>query len=82
MFEPPEPDDSHHLEPSDGEDEDEGPDTVVALRTEMDQLRRELEEQKGRVRELWRLNCEQLMEMDTLLSEKEEENCRLRDELT
>jgi len=55
---------------------------VVALRAEVDQLRRELEEQKGRVRELWRLNCEQLMEMDTLLSEKEEENCRLRDELT
>lgn len=47
---------------------------MVALRAELHQLRKELEEQKGRVWELLRLNCEQLVKMDTLLSQKEE-NC-------
>ena len=55
---------------------------VVALRTEVDQLRRELETQKGKLREMWRLNCEQLAEMDFLLVEKEEENICLRGQLT
>lgn len=66
-FKLPELDDSHHSELSDGEDEDEGPDTVLVLRAELDQLRPEVEEQKGWVRKLRRLNCEQLAEMDTLL---------------
>ena len=71
-FDPPEADDPHRSEPSDVKEEEEGSEAVVALRTEVDQLRRELETQKGKLREMWRLICEQLVEMDTLLVEKEE----------
>ena len=81
-FDPPEADDPHGSELSDVEEEEEDSEAVVALRTEVDQLRRELETQKGKLREMWRLNCEQLAEMDTLLVEREEENTRLRGELT
>ena len=80
-FDPPQPDDPHRPEPLEVKDVEGGSETVVALRTEVNQLRRELETQRGKLRELWRLNCEQLAEMDTLLTEKEE-NTRLRGELT
>ena len=54
---------------------------MAALKAEIEQLRRELEEHKGRTREMWRKNCEQVAELDALLSEKEDENARLKEEI-
>ena len=42
-FVPPQADDPHRSEPSNVEEEEEGSETVVALGTEVDQFRRELE---------------------------------------
>lgn len=41
-----------------------------------------MEAQKVRIRELWRLNCEQLADMDSSLAEKDEKISCLRDEVT
>ena len=64
-----------------GSEEEEDGSEVAALRAEIEQLREELEEHKGKTREMWRVNCEQIAEMDALLSEKEDENSRLKEEL-
>ena len=77
QIDPPEPE---HLASSASDSEDEGSD-IAALRAEIEQLQKELEEQKGKTREVWRTNCEQIAEMDALLAEKEDENARLREEL-
>ena len=51
---------------------------VATLRAEIDELKIELETQKTISRDMWKLNCEQLMEMDNTLCEKHEEINRLR----
>ena len=73
-FDSPEPDDPHRSESLEVEDKEEGSEIVVALRTYVNQLRRELGNKRANYREMWRLNCEQLAKMDILLAEKEEEN--------
>ena len=80
-FDPPE----HHPTASESSSEDEGEsesETVTALREEIAQQKAELEEQKDKTRDLWRLNCEQLAELDNSLAEKDEEIGKLRDEVT
>ena len=63
------------------EDEEESePEIVASLRAEIVQLA-ELETQKAKTGDLWRLNCEQLAEMDGSLVEKDEEISRLKDEV-
>ena len=54
---------------------------VASLRAEILQLKAELETQKANTRDLWRLNCEQLAEMDGSLVEKDDEISRLKDEV-
>ena len=44
-------------------------------------LKAELETQKGKTRDLWRLNCKQLAEMDGSLVRKDEEISPLKDEV-
>ena len=56
-----------------GSEEEEDGSEVAALRAEIEQLREVLEEHKGKTREMWRVNCEQIAEMDALLSEKEDD---------
>ena len=48
-----------------------------ALLRELQSVKQELELKKARVKELWRMNCEQLSEYDSLLVAKEEEIARL-----
>ena len=77
-IEPPEPDDPEDSVPpgSFEEDEEESePEIVASLRAEIVQL------QAAKTRDLWRLNCEQLAEMDGSLVEKDEEISRLKDEV-
>ena len=63
------------------EDEEESePEIVASLRAEIVQ-QAELETQKAKTGDLWRLNCEQLAEMDGSLVEKDEEISRLKDEV-
>ena len=54
-----------------GEGSDE-PAVVRGLRVEIEQLKKELEVQKNRVRELWKLKCDQLADMDSSLLQKDE----------
>ena len=71
------------IPPERSEEETATPDAAMvrALSTEVESLRTELEAQKTRVRELWRLNCDQLAEMDSLLLQKDEEIGSLQAEL-
>ena len=82
-IEPPELDNPEDPQTSsEREEEDETESEVVAtLRAEIAQLRTELERQKAKTRDLWRVNCEQLAEMDGSLVEKDEEISRLKDEV-
>ena len=48
-----------------------------ALLRELQSVKQELELKKARVKELWRMNCEQLSEYNSLLVAKEEEIARL-----
>ena len=83
-IEPPEPDDpedSVHSSLSEEEEEELKPEVVASLRAEIVQLEAELEKQKAKTRDLWRLNCEQLAEMDGSLVEKDEEISRLKNEV-
>ena len=84
-FEPPEQEDSSHLdstpEERSGAEELEETELVVALRAEVAQLKSELESQKVKMWDMWRQNCEQIAEMDGALSEKDEEISSLREEL-
>ena len=83
-IEPPEPDDpedSVHSSLSAGGEEEAEPEVVASLRAEIVQLEAELETQKSKTRDLWRLNYEQLADMDGSLVEKDEEISRLRDEV-
>ena len=84
-FEPPQPEDLPPPDSSGGEggeeSEPEVPELVVELRAEVAQLKMELEVQKTRTKDTWKLSCEQLAEMDNELSEKDEEIGRLREEL-
>jgi len=52
-----------------------------ALDVELAEVNRRLKQEKARTRELWRMNCAQLSEFDSSLSEKEEEIVRLREQL-
>lgn len=63
------------------ETDSEEPTAVRELREEVGRLTVELETQKARVRELWKLNCDQLAEMDSSLLQKEEEIGSLRAEV-
>ena len=54
---------------------------IRALQSEVAALKAELQRQKGRVKETWRLSCTQLAETDSALTEKDEEIARLREEL-
>ena len=83
-IEPPEPDDpedSVHSSLSEEEEEELKPEVVASLRAEIVQLEAELEKQKAKTRDLWRLNCKQLAEMDGSLVEKDEEISRLKNEV-
>ena len=84
-FEPPQPEDLPPPDSSGGEggeeSEPEVPELVVELRAEVTQLKMELEVQKTRTKDMWKLSCEQLAEIDNELSEKDEEIGRLRVEL-
>ena len=53
--------------------EPQEPQVVASSRAETAQLEWKLEEQRAKTRELWRLNCEQLAEMDETLVEKDQE---------
>ena len=57
------------------------PPVVRKLWEEIDRLKVELETQKTRVCELWKLNCDQLAEMDSSPLQKEEEIGSLRAEV-
>ena len=83
-IEPPEPEDPPLVDPPhDGEEgEEEEPAVVTQLRAEVERLTTELEAQKTRVRELWKLNCKQLAEMDSSLLQKDEEISCLKAEVT
>ena len=84
-IEPPEPDDpedSLHSSLSEEDEDESEPEIVASLRAEILQLKAELEAQKAKTRDLWRLNCEQLAEMDGSLVEKDEEISRLNDEVS
>ena len=67
----PPPDDPGDADGEEGEVPE--PAVVGELRAEVERLKTELEAQKSRVRELWKLNCEQLAEMDSSLLQKDEE---------
>lgn len=58
--------------PHEGGEEEDEPAIVVELRAEVERLTAELEVLKKRVRELWKLNCDQLAEMDDSLLQKDE----------
>ena len=79
-IEPPEPEEPPPVDPPRDEDgeEDGEPAVVAGLRAEAERLTIELESQKNRVRELWKLNCEQLAEMNSCLLQKDEEISRLK----
>ena len=63
-------------------EEDSGESEVVArLQEEVRQLKQELEEQKVKTKNMWKLSCEQLAEMDDALAEKDDEISHLRVEL-
>ena len=75
-IEDPPPDD-----PEDADGEAPEPAVVGELRVEVERLKTELEAQKSRVRELWKLNCEQLADMDSSLLQKDEEIGSLKAEV-
>ena len=54
------------------ERDSEEPTAMRELREEVERLKVELETQKTRIRELWKLNCDQLAETDNFLLRKEE----------
>ena len=54
-----------------------GPEDGAALRAELAELNSALKEQKARVRDLWQLNCQQLVEMDNSLVKKDKEIMQL-----
>ena len=64
--------------------EEDGSDseTVAELQAEIVQHKAELERQRAKTKDLWRLNCEQLAEFDSSLAEKDEEISSLRDEVS
>ena len=73
-IEPPDPEESPPVDPPREEhgEEDGEPAVVAELRAEVERLTIELESRKNRVRELLKLNCEQLAEMDSSLLQKDE----------
>ena len=87
-FEPPEPEepedplrsDTSEADSSDAEEAAEAA-LVAPLRAQVAQLEQELEAQKTRTKDVWRQGCEQVTEMDQVLSEKDNEIGRLRDEV-
>ena len=52
-----------------------------ALRNELEAVRQELDLKKARIKELWRMNCGQLSEYDSLIVSKDEEISRLTAQL-
>ena len=80
-IQPPERDSPPASGLSEGESGSES-DTVTALEAEITELKAELEKQRGKTRDLWRLNCEQLAEFDSSLAEKDEEIASLKDEVS
>ena len=84
-FEPPEPEEPPPSETAEdhGEVEEDLEESglVASLRAEVEQLKRELEAQKVKTKDMWKLSCEQLAEMDHTLSEKDDEIAELRDRL-
>ena len=70
-IEDPPPDDPEDADGGEGEAPE--PAVVGELRVEVERLKTELEAQKSRVRELWKLNCKQLADMDSSLLQKDEE---------
>ena len=79
-FEPPEPENPPLADTSESSEEDDETE-LVSLRAEVERLKEELESQTVRTRDMWRLNCEQLAEMDKTLTEKDDEINRLKEEL-
>ncbi len=83
--EPPDPPDDPTLVHTPGDDtekdKEDGPAVVAELRAEVGRLAAELEVQKKRVRDMWKMNCEQLSEMDDALLQKDEEIARLKVEV-
>lgn len=67
--------------PHEGDEEEVKPAIITELRAEIERLTAELEAQKKRVRELWKLNCDQLAEMDNSLLQKDEEISHLKPEV-
>ena len=78
---PSEPEDPPPEDNLSSEESDVGPAVVGELRAEIEQLKKEMEAQKNRVRQLCKLNCEQLAEMYSSLLQKEEEISRLKAEV-
>ena len=54
---------------------------VETLRAEMQQVKEELATKNKRVKDMWRLNCHHIAEMDKAVTEKDEEINRLKHEL-
>lgn len=57
---------------------DEATEKNAALASEVSSLREGLQKQKDRVKELWKLNCEQLAEYDSIIAAKDVEISSLR----
>ena len=57
---------------------DEATEKNAALASEVSSLREGLQKQKDRVKELWKLNCEQLAEHDSIIAAEDVEISSLR----
>ena len=75
------PEDSPNSSSAERDGDESELEMVASLRAEVVQLKAELETQKGKTRDLWRLNCKQLAEMDGSLVRKDEEISPLKDEV-
>ena len=63
-------------------DEPEETELALMLREQVNQLKTELDLQKAMMEDMCKLSCEQLLEMDSTFSKKDDEIDRLNEELT
>ena len=59
----------------------EAQDHIKAQEAEITLLRGQLDSEKARVKEMWRLNCMQLSQFDASLAEKDEEITQLKEHI-
>jgi len=78
-IEPPEPDPDPASDQEHGDEQ--STDDVEVLRAMVERLESELEAQKNLTKNMWQMSCQQIAEMDSALSRKDEEISQLRSEL-